>query len=313
MDNVIKRLISEELDKRETNKVDTQQEEEVGSETVETCEEKPQKRKKTEGRLTNLLNKIRRKADGPPTPVVKEKKIQVKWKRFCPINNKLKLVRFENGGGMRVITVPFDMNYTFEDLKIACLSLYFPLNVNKFMETSEECCLSIQAVGGAQLDDKLKLWSYVQEKGLVISKTTFVFTSQCFTNVDLSSPASFATVCSTCNCSSTVTPFGNCLYCEGGPDNSSCFDDILLPSTRPNSIHNIPAVAGVSQATPLFISASLESSTQSDLVLVTSSGSTIIQILILLVDHWDCRVNQILVLQMIIWQLVKLQHIGRPY
>ena len=86
MDNVIKRLISEELDKRETNIVDTQQEEEVGSETVETCEEKPQKRKKTEGRLTNLLNKIR-KADGSPTTVVKVKKIQVKWKRFFPINN----------------------------------------------------------------------------------------------------------------------------------------------------------------------------------------------------------------------------------
>ena len=232
MDNVIKRLIKEELDKREAMEPDTPQKNELEKDV----ENKPQKRKKTEGRLSNLLNKIRRNAgDGPTTPVTK--KIQVKWKRFCPIYEKYKLVRIDNGGGLRVVTAPYNTDYTIEDLKAACLLLYFPVNINKFMETTEECCSEIITAGGALLDDKIGLWPYIQNNGLVISKTTFIFSTKCFTNINLN-PFSFETVCSICSSSSAMTPFGNCLNCDSESNNSNYFEN--LDYTEAPSSSTIP-------------------------------------------------------------------------
>ena len=276
MDNVLKKMIRDELDKLDNKDKEVASNESTTSsiETSPRSGSSEKKRPKTEGRLSNLLNKIRRKTD--VNEVIKKKKVQVKWKRLCPIVSTYKLVRADNGGGLRIIEAPFTTDYTFQQLKDAVIPLFFPApeNTNQYMEVDKDCHFDIMAPDGSVLDEDSKLWSYVQDHGMVVSKTTFVLTSVHLTSTSptFHTSQTFATVCNNCKQQDYMTPFGTCLLCESMPSTSvsqsssafetfqnptgsrSCASRSPISSLNESSVSNIQATTATPVATtqPVF-------------------------------------------------------------
>ena len=95
----------------------------------------------------------------------------------------------------------------------SAIPLYFqpPGNTNQFLETAQDCEFQMTAPDGTVLRNEEGLWEFVQDKKLVISKTTFILTSKSITdsNVD-----PFAMICNRCRQQEYMTAFGTCLYCE---------------------------------------------------------------------------------------------------
>lgn len=202
MDRVLRKIVQEEVKRKRG-------EEESDDESPQT------KRNKTEGRLSNLLNKIRRKTNEKETALShqsKPKRVQVKWKRFCPVKEMYKMVRSDNGGGLRIIEIPQDIAFTFGELKEKAIALYFsngPTCTNKFFELREECSFQITFVSEDVIDDNISFWDYMQENCLVLSKTTFTLLSK----KDNLLSFSMVNLCQICNSSGFLTEFGNCLKC----------------------------------------------------------------------------------------------------
>lgn len=264
MDNVLKKMIRDELEKIDDKDKEDKDKEAINESTSSNETSQPsgsrsssseKKRPKTEGRLSNLLNKIRRKTDAKE--VIKKKKVQVKWKRWCPSASIYKLVRADNGGGLRIIEAPYTTNYTFQQLKDAVVPLFFPApgNTNQYMEVDIDCQFDIMAPDGSVLDEDSELWSYVQNHGLVVSKTTFVLTSVHLTSASPTSHISqvFATVCNYCKQHEYMTPFGTCLLCESMPSTSvsqsSSVSQLPISSLNESSVSNIQATTATPVAT----------------------------------------------------------------
>ena len=179
----------------------------------------------------------------------------MKWKRFCPIKNELKLVRAENGGGIRLIEIPYDMNFSVNDLMQQAISLYFSTNnCNKFLESIEECTFAIVSPKGDVIDGDLELWPHIRNNGFVVSKSTFVLTSKSVVSYQLEDFAFIPSVCPNCSSSLYQTSFGNCLRCEASrsqthatpvamtstpiAEKSSCATEDLLPQNDPPTFYD---------------------------------------------------------------------------
>eukprot|EP00111_Clytia_hemisphaerica_P022217 TCONS_00065277-protein len=154
MENVIRKLIQEEMNKdslqasensQSSSQSSTSQNSSQGtsqdsSQGTSQDSSRTKKKHKTEGRLTNLLNKIRRQSANDTDEEVKTKGIQIKWKRFFPDLLQDKIVRADSGGGLRLIEVPYKVPYLFKDLLHAATLKYFNKNsLNSFGEAPHQC------------------------------------------------------------------------------------------------------------------------------------------------------------------------------
>lgn len=216
-------------------------EEESGASSSTKSSLKTTKKRKVEGRLSELLNKIRQKNVVEST---KTKRIQVKWKRYDILKNEYKNVRAGNGGGMRSVEVPCNETFTFGDLKDKVIPLYYnhgPLSSNYFMEQQTECVFEISSPAGATLNDDVKVWNYIEENCLVISKTTFHLLSKSMdifatTNESLSP----SICCTVCGYADYLTDFGNCLRCLQSVSSNSIMEP-TFPNVEINATPNINA------------------------------------------------------------------------
>ena len=138
----------------------------------------PNRKDKTEGRLSGLLSRIRKKHKTKETKVIKSRKLQVKWQRFNPIENKFEYVRVNNGGGTRFIEVSEDLS--FKEVKNKAIALYFENSENLFGDKVEHTLFTFASSCGKDLDDHEKVTDYLTRKGLLISKTFFVLKSETF-------------------------------------------------------------------------------------------------------------------------------------
>ncbi|XP_066925191.1 uncharacterized protein [Clytia hemisphaerica] len=202
----------------------------------------PKQRKRRDARLSGLIRKINEndKNSTKDEGSVKTKKLHIKWKRFCPISCMYKLARAENGGGVRLLEIPFLDEISIEYVMNGAIAKYFSEtengNCNKFQETVEECSFQIISPKGDLLDNKTKLWAYIQMNGLVVSKSTFIFQSK--------SAAGFAfeelnfSTCPNCASSDFLTPFGNCLKCNDShykilTNNTSALNQVIPFTSTP--------------------------------------------------------------------------------
>ncbi|XP_066926475.1 uncharacterized protein [Clytia hemisphaerica] len=225
MENVIRKLIQEEMNKdslqasensQSSSQSSTSQNSSQGtsqdsSQGTSQDSSRTKKKHKTEGRLTNLLNKIRRQSANDTDEEVKTKGIQIKWKRFFPDLLQDKIVRADSGGGLRLIEVPYKVPYLFKDLLHAATLKYFNKNsLNSFGEAPHQCILLMEMADGDVIDSEEDLWQFIRVNGLVISKTTFIF------HTKINSDVLFDTTCVVCQQSDYMTPFGTCMFCEQG-------------------------------------------------------------------------------------------------
>ena len=164
MENVMREMIKEELEERSRKPKDEE-------------ENLPRKKCKTEGRLSSLLNKIRKKNDEGTN---KTKRVQVKWKRYCLEKKEYKLVRASNGGGVRSLVIPTS-RFTLGELMEKAISLFYAedtTNCNSFGELREETVFQISNQAGDTLSNEKDLWIYLEENCLLPSKTTFILKSR---------------------------------------------------------------------------------------------------------------------------------------
>lgn len=259
MDSVLRKMIREQLKEQESDH--GEQNEAAGSSSSRdtTNKSNPSKKAKTETRLSGLLNKINRRNEKNESK--KPKKVHIKWKRFCPIKNDFKLVRADHGGGIRLLEVPFCMDFSVEELMNMAISLYFAevTGTNKYLETIEECIFAIVSPNSDELPGIIKCWPYVQENGLVISKSTFIFTSKSTQLSLLNDDFAFEViVCENCNSTLFMTPFGNCLRCTNmlsaekhtSPTMVQPQSELVLAQSQPTIVHGQPQSTNVQQAQP---------------------------------------------------------------
>ena len=180
------------------------------------------KKKRTEGRLSNLLSRIRSK-NSDDSLKRKIKKLHAKYQRYNPHLKEFKLVKPNNRGGVRFIDIECNVVTTYGSIKDKLQSIYFDLDgCNNFLEDQFECMITICDSSGLPLDESENIWDYLERKGEVISKTNVVLRSQ---SCDFESEMDDETleeilqqpaistkrkICQTCNCSYEGT---DCLIC----------------------------------------------------------------------------------------------------
>ncbi|XP_057309778.1 uncharacterized protein LOC130647812 [Hydractinia symbiolongicarpus] len=224
MDNVIKSIVQEELKKA------------MEPSTSKTAAVTLQPKKKTEGRLNNLLSKIRSSGSvsNSSKKKVKTKKFQLKWSRYDAFKEQFQMVKSGDGGGYRFLKVEEGQPKTV--LKADAVKLYFDKDGrNSFSEHESECYLALCGPDGEELLEDLDIWTYLDKKGLFLSKCAFILSTKFmnydeFTNPHENEPhmcyetsfnvkpnesvaseeASKRRICSTCACTYTGT---ECLIC----------------------------------------------------------------------------------------------------
>ena len=204
MENILRKIVREYREEEMSNQ------NEQGEEPKQ-----PKPKKRRDARLSGLVRRINENAkNSTDEGSVKTKKLHIKWKRFCPISCVYKLVRAENGGGVRLLEIPFQDEISIENVMNEAITKYFSENgsCNKFQETVGECTFQIISPKGDLLDNETKLWPYMQRNGLVVSKSTFILQSKSAAGFALEE-LSFS-ACPNCGSSDFLTAFGNCLKCN---------------------------------------------------------------------------------------------------
>ena len=133
-----------------------------------------QKKRRSETRMANLLDKIRK---GDHIYEDKMRKVHIKWKRFCFVRNQEYVVPQKKGGGFRFVYLPLDA--TVDTLSKKAIDVFFPEGTNAFGEKREHCSLRFTDSAENIVPPATQIKVYLEEKGLYLSRTYFVVHSKC--------------------------------------------------------------------------------------------------------------------------------------
>jgi len=162
MENILKSTIRNEIQSiMAENSNNTQPRVHSASSVAENTEKSDTtitKKRKTEGRMSNLLTKIRTNNTGRSQPDKitnkKLKKLQLKYERYDRANEIFRHVRVKDGGGPRFIDVTYGKPVTFREIRRRGEKLFFDLDkCNHFSESIDESLVHIADASGQKLDD----------------------------------------------------------------------------------------------------------------------------------------------------------------
>lgn len=128
---------------------------------------------------------------------------------------------------MRILDIEVNDTTRMDDVKYKAINLFFGnAGCNKFLEFYTQCEINLCDASGTILNSAENFWSFVDKKGLVLSKTAFILKSKA---TDFEFDEGIPTQCNICHYSEFMTSFGNCLKCDMNIDT---FDDYELTSNQ---------------------------------------------------------------------------------
>ena len=185
MENVIRSIVAEEL-----KKVNSVPAPPVAVPSLPVPAAPKQIKSNTEGRMSQLLSKIRNKsvsssgASGSrnvdqKVKSGKTKKVQLKWSRYDPFKEKYEIVKSKDGGGYRFLKLEEGLPITFGVLKDQALAIYFDDDdKNPFFEHISDCYKVLCGPKGEEISEDINIWDYLDSKGLFLSKCFFILSTQ---------------------------------------------------------------------------------------------------------------------------------------
>ena len=139
--------------------------------------QRPRKRK-TETRLSSLLERIRKKPNKIDKASTKRtRKVHFKWKRFDAFKYDYTIVSYRSGGGYRFVSVG-DKDIELESLKSKAIDLFLPNGINYFGENVNQCNIILTDSSGNALQNQT-LSAYLKMTGFYLSRMYFVIQSEC--------------------------------------------------------------------------------------------------------------------------------------
>lgn len=157
MENLLKRIVSDEIEKKDDEK-----------------NKKKKKTEQTDSRMVNLLSIIRNKTKSSDDN--KEKRVHIKWKRFDVTKNTAHTVSQKFHGGPKFILIT--NKEKIKSLKEQAIKRYFPDGKNDFGESVSDCHFTITDASGKEIDDSIVVTEYVKQQGVYMSKFFFVLLSK---------------------------------------------------------------------------------------------------------------------------------------
>ena len=131
-----------------------------------------QKKKRSETRMANLLDKIR---NGDHLHEDKLRKVHITWKRVCFIRNQE--LCHKKGGHFCFAYLP--LNATVDTLSKKAIDVFFPEGTNLSGEMREHCSLRFTDSAENVVSPATQIKVYLEWKVLYLSRTYFVVYSKC--------------------------------------------------------------------------------------------------------------------------------------
>ena len=175
MENLVKKIVKEEMQKYNNEKLSGSSKEEKQSGS--NIEEKPSGSKKRTPeivtRMNSLLNRVtktKKTTSGKQKPMT----VQV---RYCrDVFGVKEFVSPKEGGGSRFITFQeHDRSPTFQDLLKRSFDIYFLDRENYYGERKENVNITMLDITERNVELDEKILDYLQKRGLYSSKTWFIF------------------------------------------------------------------------------------------------------------------------------------------
>ena len=135
------------------------------------------KKKRSEGRLSNLLSRIQLE-NSDDSLKRKIKKLHAKYQHSIPHLKDFKHVNPKKRGSVKFIDSSYVVT-TLGSIKDKLQSIYFDLDgSNNSLEDQSECMITICDSSGLRFDESKNILDYLERKGTIISKTNVVLISQ---------------------------------------------------------------------------------------------------------------------------------------
>ena len=102
----------------------------------------------------------------------------MRYERYDKEKEKYLRVKLNEGGGSRFIECEGNEPITFGEIRERAIDLFFDNGRNFFNETPDECIIGILDASGENMHWDSDLWTFLESKGLFLSRINFILRSK---------------------------------------------------------------------------------------------------------------------------------------